>query len=140
MPNFELESLDHVAIRVADLEISAEWYQRVLGLKRYLPPEWEPWPIFMMSGKFGVALFPSGTGDHTGPSKAVSNIRIDHFAFNVSNHNFDKAEQRYQELGLEYEIQDHHYFRSMYTKDPDGHVVELTTIVVDEESFYRNFG
>ena len=26
--------LDHVAIRVADLEVSAVWYEKVLGMKR----------------------------------------------------------------------------------------------------------
>jgi len=37
---------------------------------------------------------------------------------------------------LDFTVQDHHYFHSIYTRDPDGHVVELTTIVVEEDSFY----
>ena len=28
-----IDFLDHVAIRVKDLKVSAEWYQNVLGLK-----------------------------------------------------------------------------------------------------------
>lgn len=35
MSNFKIEQLDHVAIRVADMEISAQWYEKVPGLKRY---------------------------------------------------------------------------------------------------------
>ena len=39
--------------------------------------------------------------------------------------------------GQQFEFQDHFYFHSIYTKDPDGHTVELTTIVISEESFYK---
>ncbi|WP_273566347.1 hypothetical protein [Maribacter halichondriae] len=54
----------------------------------------------------------------------------------MTNENFDKAQIRYKELGLIYNFQDHFYFHSIYTKDLDGHTVELTTLVVDEKSFY----
>ena len=59
----KLAFLDHVAIRVRDLEVSANWYQNVLGLKRYQLPEWGDFPIFMMSGKSGIALFPANLND-----------------------------------------------------------------------------
>ena len=64
-------------------------------------------------------------------------IKIDHFAFNVDRENFNRARKHYETLGLEYNFQDHHFFHSIYTKDPDGHTVELTTIVVEEEGFYK---
>ena len=59
MTEFEIERLDHVAILVSDLEASATWYEKVLGLKRYQLPEWGDYPIFMLAGKAGVALFPA---------------------------------------------------------------------------------
>lgn len=90
----------------------------------------------MLAGKTGVALFPAKNDDTNGDTKA-ENIKIDHFAFNLNNENFEFAKKRYKELGLEYELQDHFYFLSLYTKDPDGHKVELTTLVVDERSFYK---
>ncbi|MCB0656897.1 MAG: VOC family protein [Saprospiraceae bacterium] len=132
----KLDFLDHVAIRVKDMQISAEWYQKVLGLKKYQFSEWGDFPIFMLSGKTGVALFPARMQD---PKLDLlsRNIKIDHFAFNVTNENFEKAKRRYAELDLDFDVQDHHYFHSIYTKDPDGHTVELTTIVVDEEEFYQ---
>jgi len=128
--------LDHVAIRVRDLNNSADWYEKVLGLKKMQLPEWGEFPIFMLAGKSGVALFPANLND-TKLDRKSRNIKIDHFAFNVTNENFQNAEKHYQKLNLEYDIQDHHYFRSIYTKDPDGHTVELTTIVVDEDRFYE---
>ena len=132
----EIEFLDHVAIRVADLELSAMWYEKVLGLKRYQLPEWGDFPIFLLSGKSGIALFPANTNDT--PIDVMSkNVKIDHFAFNVTRRNFEKAKRRYAELNLDFDVQDHYYFDSIYTKDPDGHTVELTTIKVKEQDFYK---
>ncbi len=54
---FSLNFLDHVAIRVKDIELSVKWYQTVLNLKKYQLAEWGDFPIFMLSGKTGVALF-----------------------------------------------------------------------------------
>jgi catechol 2,3-dioxygenase-like lactoylglutathione lyase family enzyme len=131
-----LEFLDHVAIRVKDMEVSAKWYKEVLGLKRYQLPEWGDSPIFLLSGKTGIALFPADAGD---PELDLNsrNVKIDHFAFNVTRENFEKAIKRYIDLNLDFNIQDHFYFDSVYSFDPDGHKVELTTIKVDEDTFYK---
>lgn len=131
-----IEFLDHVAIRVADVEASAKWYCEVLGLKRYHLPEWGDFPIFLLSGKSGIALFPANA---TEPAQDPNSkgVKIDHFAFHVTRVNFEKAQRRYFDLNLEFNLQNHHYFQSIYTKDPDGHTVELTTLMVKEEDFYK---
>lgn len=127
----KLNFLDHVAITVRDLEISAQWYASVLNLKRYELEAWGKFPIFMLAGKTGVALFPAKKGPNTIPE-----VRIHHFAFNVDAANFQLARQRYEQLQIDYGFQDHYYFHSIYTLDPDGHKVELTTLVVPENDFY----
>lgn len=134
--NFEIEFLDHVAIRVKSIELSADWYERVLGLKKYQLPKWGKYPIFMMSNTSGVALFPAELADDK-LDKNSKNIGIDHFAFNVTNENFEIAKNRYLSLGLNFTIKDHYYYHSMYTKDPDGHNVELTTLMVNAKDFYK---
>ena len=136
MNKLEFEFLDHVAIRVADLEVSATWYENVMGLKRYQLPEWGDFPVLLLSGKSGIALFPANPANTRLDPKS-KNVQIDHFAFNVTKENFEKAKKRYTELNLDFDIQDHHYFDSIYTKDPDGHTVELTTIKVNEQDFYK---
>lgn len=130
MQPFHINFLDHVAIKVKDMEASANWYEKVLGLKRCSLPEWGSYPVFMLAGKAGVAIFPAKANDET-------KNKVDHFAFNVSKDDFEKAKFHYKSIGQEFQFQDHFYFHSIYTKDPDGHTVELTTIVVDEDSFYQ---
>ena len=134
MKDFEIQFLDHVAIRVKNLEESARWYVRVLGLKRLQPPEWGEFPILLLSGETGIALFPANTNDPPLDSSS-KNVKIDHFAFNVTRENLGNAKKHYEELGIEYEFQDHIYYHSIYTRDPDGHQVELTSIIVDK-AFY----
>lgn len=134
--SFQIDFLDHVAIRVKDMEVSINWYEEVLGLKKYKLPEWGAFPVFMLSGKTGVAIFPANT-DHPEIPVASKNVKIDHFAFNVNRENYDLAKKHFDQLGINYEIQDHHYFESIYLKDPDGHQVELTTILVDPQGFYK---
>ncbi|WP_299209522.1 VOC family protein [uncultured Dokdonia sp.] len=135
MEDFIIDHLDHVAIRVKDIEVSASWYEKTLGLKRKIVPEWGAYPIFLLAGKAGVALFPATIEDPM-VDPTSKNSKIDHFAFHVSAENFIKARKKYEALQLDYIFTDHHYFHSIYTKDPDGHTVELTTIVVDATAFY----
>lgn len=134
--SFKIDFLDHVAIRVKDIEKSAKWYEKVLGLKKYKLKEWGDSPVFMLSNKCGIALFPADMKDDFINQKS-KNVKIDHFAFNLNKENFEIAKEKYSELGLKYELQDHFYFDSIYTKDPDGHIVELTTIKINEEEFYK---
>ena len=136
MDNFEINGLDHVAVRVKDMQASIEWYEKVLGLRKYKLDKWGEFPIFMLSGKFGIALFPAHTDDPE-LKKDSLNVKIDHFAFNVTNDNFIKARKKFDTMKLSYHFQDHFYFHSIYTLDPDGHTVELTTLMVDDVDFYK---
>jgi len=136
MSGFKLNFLDHVAIRVKDVETSALWYEKVLGLKRHQLKEWGAYPVFMLSGTSGIAIFPANTKDPAIDSNS-KNSKIDHFAFNLTREDFVKAQNEFTELKIAYEFQDHYYFHSLYIKDPDGHKVELTTLMVAESSFYK---
>lgn len=137
MEDFEIEFLDHVAIRVADMEQSILWYTKVLGLKKYIVPEWGEYPVFLLAGKTGLAIFPANQEDEKININS-KNVRIDHFAFNLTSDNFNKAIKKYEALNISYTFQDHIHFHSIYTRDPDGHTVELTTLVTDPISFYMN--
>jgi len=125
---FSINYLDHVAIRVRDLEESALWYSRVLGLERFQAEEWGPWPIFMLAGKTGIALFPRKEQKED-TKMSVREMRSDHFAFMVSKASLDHAMKHLDTLNIKYEWQDHYHFHSIYMQDPDGYKVELTCLI-----------
>lgn len=134
---FTIDCLDHVAIRVRDMEKSKKWYEKVLGLKTYQFEAWGDIPIFLLAGTTGIALFPADASREIPPSES-KHVKIDHFAFRVSREAFEQAKIHYQNTGIDYHFQDHTYFHSIYTKDPDGHTVELTTLTVEPEDFYQD--
>jgi catechol 2,3-dioxygenase-like lactoylglutathione lyase family enzyme len=136
MKPFNINFLDHVAIYVKDMETSIAWYTRVIGLKKYKLEQWGEFPVFMLAGKSGIAIFPAIL-EHEIINQGSRNVKIDHFAFNVSNQDFKKAQNYFKSIGEDFQFQDHHYFHSIYLKDPDRHKVELTTIIVDEDAFYK---
>ena len=133
--NIKLNFLDHIAITVRDLEASAKWYEEVLGLKKYQLSEWGQYPIFMLAGKSGLALFPVKTpaNNHTTP---IPQVTMKHFAFNADRENFETAKQKLNLLSISFQYQDHIFFDSIYFYDPDGYLVEITTLKVNEEDFY----
>lgn len=136
MKKIKIDFLDHVAIRVKDIEASAVWYEDVLGLTRYQFKEWGAYPIFMLSGKTGVALFPANEDNSLREDKSAS-VKIDHFAFNVNRANFEDAKNHLDELGIDFTYQDHHFFESIYFYDPNGHCIELTSLIGEESDFYK---
>lgn len=134
--DFKIECLDHVAIRVADMERSREWYKKTLGLKDYQLEAWGEFPVFLLAGTTGIALFPADSTAVMPPLQS-KHIKIDHFAFRLSSSDFEKARLHYEESGIKYDFQDHTYFHSIYTRDPDGHVVELTTLTVKSAEYFQ---
>ncbi len=126
---FNLQHLDHVAIRVNDLATSIRWYTEVLGLEAWQPEEWKPFPVFMIKGDFGLALFPVQAPATPLSPHTRHFLTIDHFAFRVSQEDFIAAQTHFDQMNISFQFQDHTYFHSIYLKDPDGHTVELTTPV-----------
>ncbi len=124
MTPFKINFLEHVAIRSINREQSAVWYEDVIGLERGLPPKNDREPILMMAGETGIAIFQAKV-----ERKEVDWKRqgISHFAFQVSAADFLNAQQYFIKLDIKFEFQDHHHVHSIYLKDPDGNIVELTT-------------
>lgn len=120
------EGLDHIAITVKDVQKTIEWYSEIIGLKRVHADKWDGVPTFMVSNGSGLAIFPANdTLRDSGPAKEKFDVK--HFAFRVNKENFERAKKLYKEKNLEHNIEDHEICYSIYTKDPDGYIVELTT-------------
>lgn len=129
--HFPIESLDHVAIRVQDVDASVAWYERVLGMRKVFEGQWDGVPVFLLvrgASKTGIAIFPRKADAVEPPAGA--HRAIDHFAFRVSGEGFEAAKAHLDSIGQAYSVQDHEVAVSLYMRDPDGITVELTTYEV----------
>ena len=120
----KLKGLDHIAIGVADVQSSAQWYCDVLGLERQHDGMWDGVPTFIGKGDTGIALFPA-KGQAYAAERRESNIL--HFAFGADAANFQAAQKELKQRGIEFTFQDHEICHSIYFRDPDGHQLEITT-------------
>ena len=64
---------------------------------------------------------------------------INHIAFDVADaDDLQRRKQQWLDAGLDVMEIDHNWCYSIYTKDPDGHTVELTTLKSESADFYRD--
>lgn len=123
---FEIDYLDHVALRVKDIEVSANWYERILGLQRYQLNDTDPFPLFMLKGNTGLALFPTETKR---PGRLMTGdwLVVHHISFRVTKENFQQAQFHLKQNKVRFDIQDNQIFQSLLFRDPDGHRIKLIT-------------
>lgn len=124
-----LKRIDHLALVCADTALSRAWYCEVLGMEWIYREEWGGNPVFLRLGETCLALFQAGETAPTPP--ASTGIRVDHFAFLAETRDaFDAARDELTRRGIETNFEDHDVSWSIYFRDPDGHIVEITTYAV----------
>ena len=105
---FEGLNLNHVALRVTDVERSRDFYMKHLGLtvaRQSLPNN-----CFLSFGDCFLALF---RGDRAG---------MDHYCYSIKEYNVNKAAEKLKAEGIDSEIHDNR----IYFPDPDGLKVQLS--------------
>jgi catechol 2,3-dioxygenase-like lactoylglutathione lyase family enzyme len=120
----EIAQIDHVAIAVADVERSIDWYRDVLGLERR-HAEWGNEPAMVCAGETCVALFALEGGSEPAPGRG--SVAMRHLAFRVDRDGFERAQEELAERGIQFDFMDHETAHSIYFADPDGHRLEITT-------------
>ena len=117
--------LNHTIVAAADAETSARWLAELLGL-----PEPEPFGHFwQVTAANGLGLDFASVG--------LDPIASQHYAFLISEEEFDLIFGRVRDRGLQYwadpyrkrpgEISCNDGGRGIYFEDPDGHFLELLT-------------
>jgi catechol 2,3-dioxygenase-like lactoylglutathione lyase family enzyme len=117
--------LNHTIVNVTDKRRSAEFLADILGLPAPTPYG----PFLVVQSDNGVSL---DFADDHGP------VRPQHYAFLVSEEEFDQIFGRIKERGLEYwadpfrnrpgEINHNDGGRGVYWADPDDHRLEIITV------------
>jgi len=124
-----IKGLGEIAFRVADLDASQEFYERVVGLElmRRFPTS----AFFRIAdGVAGhtqiVALFDrSDSANYTGLDPARTTV--DHAAFGIELADYEPEKARLEALGIPVETREHEWthWRSIFFNDPDGNTLEL---------------
>jgi catechol 2,3-dioxygenase-like lactoylglutathione lyase family enzyme len=119
-----MAQLNHTIAWCKDKHASANFLTRVLGLPE--PRSFFHFLVVDLSNDVSIDYF-----------QTDEPVALQHFAFLVSEDEFDAAFGRIQEMNLDYwadpassrqgEINDHDGGRGVYFKDPDGHLLELIT-------------
>jgi catechol 2,3-dioxygenase-like lactoylglutathione lyase family enzyme len=113
--------LDHITITSSDPARSARFYAEVLGLE----PSYE-WPGEITMLKSGSTFLAIAHWAHGKSSTEQPAITVDHFAWRVDQKTYESApgELRAKGIAIDHES-DYGICRSLYFRDPDGHLVEL---------------
>jgi catechol-2,3-dioxygenase len=130
---FTLQSIDHVALTVRDVERSVRWYEEVLGLERRFEEHWGARPAMMAAGETKLAIFEASSDEPSGPPRGNA-ITVLHIAFLVDRTNFEAAQEELSRRGIDWSFADHNISHSIYFHDPDGHELEITTYEVEVRS------
>ena len=119
--------LDHLVLRVADLDRAIQFYGEVLGchVERRLD---EPKLVQLRAGASLIDLVPAGVARPSAEAAAARNL--DHFAVRVSTFDFPALAAHLRRHGVAVgEVRRRYgaegYGSSLYITDPDGNVVEL---------------
>lgn len=119
---------DHTIVGSRNKQVSAEFWADILGLD--LGPEMGPFlPLVVGNG---------ATFDFANVPPHVTEIQPQHYAFLVSEDEFDAAYAKIQRYGLEHWADPHRHSpgqinhndggRGVYFLDPVGHALELITV------------
>jgi len=114
--------LDHVVLRVADAEVSLVWYQQLLGLEGLRVDEWRRGEVPFVSVRVDDAtiidLLEGGRSDAALDHVAlvVDDVDLDELAASGTVEVVTGPAPRWGARGTG---------RSLYVRDPDGHVIEL---------------
>lgn len=120
-----MAELDHTIVHASDPAASARFLTELLGL----PPPVETGSFHAVELGNGVTLDYARRGD---------GVTSQHYAFLVSEEDFDEAFERIENRGIPYdadpsgrrpgEINTRDGGRGVYFDDPDGHRLELLTV------------
>lgn len=126
-PAIRVHELGHIVLYVRDINLSAEFYEKVLGWKRIPTPAHMPIAAFS-SGRTHHELLLIEVGDHAAPKPEHLQIGLYHFGLKVGDSDDDlrSALETLEAHGVPITGSgDHHVTHSLYIEDPDGNQLEL---------------
>jgi catechol 2,3-dioxygenase-like lactoylglutathione lyase family enzyme len=129
MSERKIKALGEIALRVNDLDLMQEFYEKVIGLE--LMRRFPKAAFFKVAEGYAghtqiVALFDRKEQAGYEGLSAVQTT-VDHFAFTIAASDYEAEKKRLEGLGLEVSVAKHPWvhWHSLYVRDPEGNEVEL---------------
>jgi catechol 2,3-dioxygenase-like lactoylglutathione lyase family enzyme len=121
--------LRHIALVVKDLERTAEFYERALGLKRSERSESATaYRIFLTDGEINIALLQYKGATGSGLDDPSNFVGLHHFGFQVDD--LEKAQSSIEGAGGQFYFDlgkpDEEGFERKF-RDPDGIIFDINT-------------
>ncbi len=114
-----IKGIDHIELRVRDLQQALSFYKEKLGLIDHTP---DSHMHFLGTESEAFVVLVSGREENGGREKQA----LDHLAFSVAA--VEPAKDRLQEKGIEFSSErtdTNGHGRSYYFQDPDGNTLEI---------------
>lgn len=133
LPVVQITRMNHAVLYVRDAQVTAAFYERVLGFRRIID---DPRFVFMRASEstnhHDIAFFTIGAG--AGPSQAgKGDVGLYHIAWEVpSLEALVEARRQLEAAGALVGASDHGANKSLYAKDPDGLEFEVMWLVPAE--------
>ncbi|MGV3658638.1 MAG: VOC family protein [Prosthecobacter sp.] len=125
-----LEQIDHLALRCASPETTKDWYVSTLGFEQVFPGQWGGSPLMLRLGSTYLTLFPRKEG-----AQPSAQGQAWHLALRAATYaDFQSAQDELRSKEVSFSFQDHAISHSIYFRDPDGFLLEITTYDVSEKS------
>jgi lactoylglutathione lyase len=120
MSTHDYEQLDHVALQVADIDRSCDFYGRVMGLEKLPRPGFNfPGAWFRIGARQELHLIVNGSEPVT-PSR-----NSNHFALRVKDIEASAKRLRQHDIPFRGPKARPDGARQIFLSDPDGHTIEL---------------
>jgi len=128
-----VNAIDHIVINVTDVEISAAWYGRMLGMERAdQRSDSGSLRTSMMFGRNKINLRPVGTSQEEWFTAATPSIGSDDLCFLTEIHP-DAVAAHFRANGVDIlagpvaKNGAAGPIRSVYVRDPDGNLIEISS-------------
>ena len=130
-PLVKITELDHIGLRVKDVEASLRFYSELLGLKAERVGEWRKGEIGFPSVRLNADTLIDFFLSEKKVDNADKEINQDHFCLVIEPTDMEHLKTRLEELGVRIHAGPgkrwgaHGDATSLYMYDPDQNVVEL---------------
>ena len=130
-PLVKITEMDHIVLRVQDVDVSLRFYTETLGLKAERVDQWKKGEVRFPSARLNDDTIIDFFGSDQRPISKDGARNQDHFCMVIEPTDMDELKTKFEAMGVEIQAGpgkrwgSHGDGISLYVYDPDDNVVEL---------------